>query len=169
MCRTPRHRPRHEIAAALDLAATVVASDDATWEALSISRGSRSGGNPECRRLVPRGSRPLDAARRLLDVAATLYRDARRQAIPLFERSSAQLHTERFLDEDMFLPTDFGGADLDDPDTAFVWGSVPVAEILGMRPGPLEYADMLWGAVGQFADVSHVAAPTKRAAGRARR
>jgi hypothetical protein len=157
-----RQKPRLDIAAAAHLAAVVVATDDPRWELVSVARSERSGGPPSGRRWRTVGRDPIGAARRLLDVLAGFYLTALSHAVPLFERTSQQLHAGRFLDESLLGPTAYGTGDLDDTDVAFVWADVPLADLLAMSPSPLEVADRLWGAVGQFTSMTESTATTVR-------
>lgn len=154
-----RSRPRHELAAALDLAAAVATTGDGSWRVDLFTRAS-SGPKQYGRRVAPHGGDPVAAAVELLEVAAGLRVEALTRAVPLFEKTSRQLHSKRVFDEELFGPADFGGAgDLDDRETGFVWRDVPLSRIIAMRRTLEDYADRLWGAVGRFATIDALAVP----------
>ena len=144
----------------------MVQSGRGDWRVLSVTRGDGRA-KPPCGTLLslrnPELAVALAAAHRVLDVAAGLRVEALGRAIPLFEKSSRTLHDKGYLDQDDFLGT-FAPGDLADADTAFVWESIPLAEILALDPDPKAYATHLWGAVHELAVIDVVGKKTKKAA-----
>ncbi|WP_162941510.1 exodeoxyribonuclease V subunit gamma [Desertimonas flava] len=148
-----RARTRTHLEAAIHLAAAVAATGRTDWFAVSATRGS-SGVKAAVSVLgvTGQGDEGIADARRLLAAAAEIHLAARRSAIPLFEETSRVLHETGTLQEEPFRGNDQYNkrADLADIDTAFIWDSVPIADILAMHPSPQVYADLLWNAVDDF-------------------
>lgn len=157
--RYERPKPRHELRAALTLAALVLAHPSPPWEAAVLAREPSGGGKKlTCHRWTVCDGAGVDQARALLEVAVDLRLRAARSRLALFERTSPTLHTEGWWDEAALFGSDYErGADLADDHASFVWGDITVDELEQVSPSPRHLAHQLWSAVERFATVDREA------------
>ena len=158
ICRLGYRRPKPGflVAAAIDLAAAVLASGDARWRALTVTRAAQGSGATEGHLFDVTAADPQGAARTLLETAAELHVAALSGAVPVFETSTRTLYDKGFVDEDELVGTDFRTGDLDDASNHFVWGDITVGELTALSPAPEALAHRIWGAIHAFASVEKV-------------
>ena len=151
ICRLGYRRPRPGflVAAAIDLAAAVLATGDAGWRALTVTRAAQGNGAD---RVPPASSvtaaDPLAAARTLLETAAEFHVAALRGAVPVFETidaddSTTMASSTRTSSSARTIAT----GDLDDAGNRFVWGDITVGELIALSPSPADLAQSIWGAI----------------------
>jgi exodeoxyribonuclease V gamma subunit len=149
ICRIGYRRPRLAalIGGAIDLAAAVIATEQAEWQAICVTRPPSRSTTPECHRLDITADDPLKAARQLLESAAELHVAAVRGAVPVFEQTSRGLHIDGVIDEELLIGDEFHTGELAEPENQFVWGDITGSELLTMTPSPRLLAELIWGSI----------------------
>ena len=154
ICRLGYRRPRSGllIAAAIDLAAAVLATGDAGWRALTVTRAAQGNGSAECtsarrHRRRSAGRRPSACWRRPPSCTVA----ALRGAVPVFETTTRRLYDDGFVDEDELVGTDYRRRRPRRCHQHFVWGDITVGELIALSPSPAELAQAIWGSIHALA------------------
>jgi hypothetical protein len=168
-----RPRPRHLVAASLELAMLGVVAPDTSWSTLLVTRPERVGKRPHVRRLALR-SNP-GAAQRLMEVAVDLRLRAAREPLPLFESLAQVIAQDGVVqDETVFEGAAFTRGDLGDPFVHFLWADARTDDVLALAyvdhvdapipPRPMRgfsgvsraasYAHYLWSAIGDAVEIA---------------
>jgi exodeoxyribonuclease V gamma subunit len=161
-----RPKQRGRLTAALELAALTLLQPERDWHAVVVCRPERSSSpNASKEWLRPiSGAGRQHAARALLQVAVDLWVRARREPLPLFDQSSAELYADGEFAEESFT------ADLRDHFNTLLWERYAPDQVLALpireddipglasmtitdstQPGRAEaLAHLLWGAFANF-------------------
>ncbi|MGH9136643.1 MAG: exodeoxyribonuclease V subunit gamma [Acidimicrobiales bacterium] len=156
ICRIGYRRPRlsARVGCAIDLAAAVLATEQAEWQAICVTRPSSRSTSLECYRLDITAADPLKAARQLLEAAVELHVAARCNAVPVFEQTTRDLYADGTVEEETLIGNEFQGGELSEPENQFVWGDITVTELESMTPSPRRLAELIWGSIDALTTIT---------------
>lgn len=157
-----RAKPKHEVAAWLDLMALVAVAPDHPWRALSIRRRATAlAGSPQAAvcNFVP-SDQPRNRRQAALDaltVAVDCFRRGHCEPLPLFPTFSHAVHEARGKVRTSDWIDFAGQGDGNDPATRLAFGASEVDDLLALEARPDDpvgpggrverFAHYLWGAV----------------------